>query len=143
LNGSDKSAAARSRNRVSGRRKRNSLEQAGYLVRDGERHDVTGKTGVKMSGPYEYVPANYWTIDTKNGGAYGFNTETSPGPAVPPLEELKAFIPEDKLWPINDYWSFQRRRRPIQNHRHLFCRSRKSATAKRKVLPTSLGNRKP
>ncbi|HXJ46029.1 MAG TPA: glycoside hydrolase family 2 protein [Candidatus Dormibacteraeota bacterium] len=68
--------------------------------------DVTGKTGVKMSGPYEYVPANYWTIDTKNGGAYGFNTETSPGPAVPPLEELKTFIPEDKLWPINDYWSF-------------------------------------
>jgi exo-1,4-beta-D-glucosaminidase len=68
--------------------------------------DVTGKTGVKMSGPYEYVPANYWTIDTKNGGAYGFNTETSPGPAIPPLEELKTFIPEDKLWPINDYWSF-------------------------------------
>jgi len=68
--------------------------------------DVTGKTGVKMSGPYEYVPANYWTTDTKNGGAYGFNTETSPGPAVPPLEELKTFIPEDKLWPINDYWSF-------------------------------------
>jgi exo-1,4-beta-D-glucosaminidase len=68
--------------------------------------DVTGKTGVKMSGPYEYVPANYWTIDTKNGGAYGFNTETSPGPAVPPLEELKTFIPEDKLWPINDFWNF-------------------------------------
>jgi exo-1,4-beta-D-glucosaminidase len=68
--------------------------------------DVTGKTGVKMSGPYEYVPANYWTIDKKNGGAYGFNTETSPGPAVPPLEELKTFLPEDKLWPINDFWNF-------------------------------------
>src|SRR6266478_8408430 len=68
--------------------------------------DVTGRTGVKMSGPYEYVPANYWTIDTKNGGAYGFNTETSPGPAVPPLEELKTFIPEDKLWPMNDVWNF-------------------------------------
>jgi len=68
--------------------------------------DVTGKTGVKMSGPYEYVPANYWIIDTKAGGAYGFNTETSPGPAVPPLEELKTFIPEDKLWPMNDVWNF-------------------------------------
>jgi hypothetical protein len=68
--------------------------------------DVTGKTGVKMSGPYEYVPANYWTIDTKNGGAYGFNTETSPGPAVPPLEELETFIPEDKLWPVSDVWNF-------------------------------------
>ncbi|HET9805009.1 MAG TPA: glycoside hydrolase family 2 protein [Candidatus Acidoferrum sp.] len=68
--------------------------------------DVTGKSGVKMSGPYEYVPADYWTIDTKNGGGYGFNTETSPGPAVPPVEELKTFIPEDKLWPINEVWSF-------------------------------------
>lgn len=68
--------------------------------------DVTGKSGVKMSGPYDYVPANYWIIDTKAGGAYGFNTETSPGPAVPPLEELKTFIPEDKLWPVNDFWNF-------------------------------------
>ena len=68
--------------------------------------DVTGKSGVKMSGPYDYVPANYWIVDTKAGGAYGFNTETSPGPAVPPLEELKTFIPEDKLWPINDVWNF-------------------------------------
>src|SRR5215470_5896696 len=68
--------------------------------------DVTGKSGVKMSGPYDYVPANYWIIDTKAGGAYGFNTETSPGPAVPPVEELKTFLPEDKLWPINDVWNF-------------------------------------
>jgi exo-1,4-beta-D-glucosaminidase len=68
--------------------------------------EVTGKSGVKMSGPYDYVPANYWIIDTKAGGAYGFNTETSPGPAVPPLEELKTFIPEDKLWPVNDFWNF-------------------------------------
>jgi exo-1,4-beta-D-glucosaminidase len=68
--------------------------------------DVTGKSGVKMSGPYDYVPPNYWIVDTKAGGAYGFNTETSPGPAVPPLEELKTFIPEDKLWPVNDVWNF-------------------------------------
>src|SRR6266699_1667457 len=32
------SAAARSRNGLSGRRKRNALEQAGYLVRNGERY---------------------------------------------------------------------------------------------------------
>src|SRR5262249_39811201 len=37
---------------------------------------------------------------------YGFNTETSPGPAVPPLEELKTLFPEDKLWPINEFWNF-------------------------------------
>jgi exo-1,4-beta-D-glucosaminidase len=71
-----------------------------------KRAEVTGVSGVKMSGPYDYVPPNYWLLDTKAGGAYGFNTETSPGPAVPPLEELKTFIPADKLWPMGDFWEF-------------------------------------
>jgi exo-1,4-beta-D-glucosaminidase len=71
-----------------------------------KRAEVTGDSGVKMSGPYDYVPPDYWLLDTRAGGAYGFNTETSPGPAVPPLEELKTFIPGDKLWPINDVWNF-------------------------------------
>ncbi|HEY2118307.1 MAG TPA: glycoside hydrolase family 2 protein [Candidatus Acidoferrum sp.] len=71
-----------------------------------KKTDVTGDTGVKMSGPYEYVSPNYWSVDTKHGGAYGFNTETSPGPAVPPLEELRSLLPPDKLWPISDYWNF-------------------------------------
>jgi exo-1,4-beta-D-glucosaminidase len=65
-----------------------------------------GQTGVKMTGPYEYVPSRYWLEDTKNGGAYGFNTETSPGPAVPPVASLKAMLPADHLWPIDDYWNF-------------------------------------
>jgi len=71
-----------------------------------KKSDISGASGVKMSGPYEYVSPNYWLTDTKNGGAYGFNTETSPGPAVPPLEELQSFLPADKLWPINEYWNF-------------------------------------
>jgi exo-1,4-beta-D-glucosaminidase len=71
-----------------------------------KRAEVTGDSGVKMSGPYDYVPPDYWLLDTRAGGAYGFNTETSPGPAVPPLEELKTFIPEDKLWPMSEVWDF-------------------------------------
>jgi len=71
-----------------------------------KKAEVTGDSGVKMSGPYDYVPPAYWLLDTKAGGAYGFNTETSPGPAVPPFEELKTFIPEDKLWPMNEVWNF-------------------------------------
>jgi len=67
---------------------------------------VTGKSGVKMTGPYEYVPPVYWLADTKAGGAYGYNTETSPGPAIPPRESLKRFIPKDHLWPIDDVWNF-------------------------------------
>lgn len=72
----------------------------------GNSSDITGPSGVKMLGPYDYVPPVYWYVDTKNGGAYGFNTETGPGPQVPPLESLKKMLPADKLWPINDFWYF-------------------------------------
>ena len=67
---------------------------------------VTGESGVKMTGPYEYVPPVYWLADTKAGGAYGYNTETSPGPAIPPRESLERFIPKDHLWPIEGVWNF-------------------------------------
>jgi exo-1,4-beta-D-glucosaminidase len=67
---------------------------------------VTGKSGVKMTGPYEYVPPIYWFADTKAGGAWSYNTETSPGPAIPPKESLEKFIPKEHLWPIDDYWNF-------------------------------------
>ena len=67
---------------------------------------VTGASGVKMSGPYDYVPPNYWLTDAAPGGAFGYNTETSPGPVIPPLESLKRFIPADHLWPIDDYWNY-------------------------------------
>jgi exo-1,4-beta-D-glucosaminidase len=67
---------------------------------------VTGKSGVKMTGPYEYVPPVYWLADTKAGGAYGYNTETSPGPAIPPREALEKFIPKDHLWPMDEVWNF-------------------------------------
>jgi len=67
---------------------------------------VTGKSGVKMTGPYEYVPPVYWLTDTQAGGAYGYNTETSPGPAIPTLESVKRFIPKEHLWPIDDVWNY-------------------------------------
>jgi exo-1,4-beta-D-glucosaminidase len=67
---------------------------------------VTGNSGVKMTGPYEYVAPKYWLEDSKRGGAYGFNTETSPGPAIPVIESLKKFLPPDKLWPVNEVWDY-------------------------------------
>jgi exo-1,4-beta-D-glucosaminidase len=67
---------------------------------------VTGMSGVKMTGPYEYVPPVYWLEDTQAGGAYGYNTETSPGPAIPTKESLERFIPHDHLWPIDDVWNY-------------------------------------
>jgi exo-1,4-beta-D-glucosaminidase len=71
---------------------------------------VTGPSGVKMTGPYQYVPPSYWldlgAINKKFGGAFGFNTETSPGPAVPTLDSLKKMLPKDHLWPMDEFWNF-------------------------------------
>ena len=61
-----------------------------------------GDSGVKMTGPYEYVAPSYWQTDKTDsarqcnaggcGGAYGFNTETSMGPAVPPIESIRQWL---------------------------------------------------
>ena len=83
---------------------------------------VSGESGVKMSGPYEYVAPSYWTGDPYQkteqepcnpggcGGGYGFNTETSMGPAVPPIESVERMVPKDHLWsadgPLDEYWNF-------------------------------------
>jgi len=70
---------------------------------------ITGTSGVKMSGPYDYVPPLYWFAPHAQsltlGGGFSYNTETSPGPAIPTIESLKKFLPADKLWPINEAWS--------------------------------------
>ena len=67
---------------------------------------VSGPSGVKMKGPYDYVPPSYWLTDTKNGGAFGFATEIGPGAAVPPIESLRRMLPADHIWPIDDFWRF-------------------------------------
>jgi len=67
---------------------------------------VSGPSGVKMRGPYEYIPPSYWLLDKKNGGAFGFATEVGPGPAVPPIESLKRMLPPDHLWPIDNFWDY-------------------------------------
>jgi len=85
----------------------------------GESTTLTGASGVKMTGPYEYVAPSYWQTDTPQGqpgrkrcnpggcgGAYGFNTETSMGPAVPPIESIRAMVGADHLWPIDDVWNY-------------------------------------
>jgi exo-1,4-beta-D-glucosaminidase len=68
--------------------------------------NISGPSGVKMLGPYAYTPPIYWYTDKKRGGAYGFNTETSPGEAVPVLESIRKMIPEEHLWPIDEVWEF-------------------------------------
>jgi exo-1,4-beta-D-glucosaminidase len=66
---------------------------------------VTGESGVKMTGPYDYVAPSYWYVDQHNGGAFGFNTETSPGPAIPSLASREMFLPDAQAWPPTPTWN--------------------------------------
>jgi exo-1,4-beta-D-glucosaminidase len=69
---------------------------------------VSGYSGVKMAGPYEWVPPIYWETDstTKFGGTWSFATEISPGPSIPPYESLIKFIPKDSLWYTSPSWLY-------------------------------------
>jgi exo-1,4-beta-D-glucosaminidase len=61
---------------------------------------ITGSSGMKMTGPYDWVPPNYW-YNKREGGAYGFNSETSAGPDVPTLDTLHRMMSPselDSLW---------------------------------------------
>jgi len=66
---------------------------------------VTGASGVKMTGPYDYVAPSYWSVDKQGGGAFGFNTETSPGPAISSLASRQKFLPDPEAWPPSANWS--------------------------------------
>ena len=68
------------------------------------KSELTGWSGSKMAGPYEYVGPDYWYIDTMNGGAFGFNTETGIGANIPQIESLRQMIPEEHIWPLSEYW---------------------------------------
>src|SRR5208282_5106502 len=68
---------------------------------------ITGPTGVKMSGPYDYVPPDYWLTDTRRfGGAFGFATEISPGPAIPPVSSLRRMLTPDHIAPDDPVWNY-------------------------------------
>ena len=60
-----------------------------------------------MTGPYDWVPPSYWMQDSTNGGAWAYNTETSPGAAVPPIESIRKMMPvQDIQWPLDSVWLF-------------------------------------
>lgn len=68
---------------------------------------VSGHSGVKMNGPYDWVPPIYWETDSnRRGGAWSFATEISPGPSIPPMESLLKFMPEDSISVLNSIWLY-------------------------------------
>jgi exo-1,4-beta-D-glucosaminidase len=67
--------------------------------------ELTGPSGMKMAGPYDYVPPCYWLEDQQRGGAFGFATEIGTGPAIPPVETLRSMLGEEHLWPPDACWT--------------------------------------
>ena len=67
---------------------------------------VSGPSGNKMEGPYEYVGPDYWYLDKKHGGAFGFNTETGVGLNLPQQESLRRMLGEEHLWPADSVWNY-------------------------------------
>lgn len=59
-----------------------------------------GSSGMKMTGPYDWIPPGYWYAK-REGGATGFNSETSAGPDIPTLDTLRRMLTPaelDTLW---------------------------------------------
>jgi exo-1,4-beta-D-glucosaminidase len=56
----------------------------------------TGPSGMKMAGPYDWVPPAYWYAD-KLGGAFGFDSEVSAGATIPRLDDLTRMLSPQEL----------------------------------------------
>ncbi|MEJ6951870.1 glycoside hydrolase family 2 protein [Natronospora cellulosivora (SeqCode)] len=65
---------------------------------------LTGEPGVKMSGPYSYIPPQYWYDESMPGVAGKFNTETGPDMCLPQFDSLKRFLEPEELEVGSDAW---------------------------------------
>jgi exo-1,4-beta-D-glucosaminidase len=63
---------------------------------------VAGASGLKMAGPYAWVPPSYWYAD-KLGGAFGFDSEVSAGADIPRLEDVQRMLSPQSLEAL---WKF-------------------------------------
>lgn len=60
--------------------------------------EEAGPSGMKMTGPYSWVPPAYWYRDEPNlGGAVGFNSETSAGNNLPRLESIERMLSDEEM----------------------------------------------
>ena len=64
--------------------------------------EVSGPTGMKMVGPYDYQAPSYWYCKEAPGGSFGFNTETGIGAQMPMRESIEKMIPLESLWPVGE-----------------------------------------
>ncbi|KAJ5118233.1 hypothetical protein N7526_009870 [Penicillium atrosanguineum] len=62
--------------------------------------EALGPSGMKMDGPYDWVPPNYWYGEDE-GAAFGFGSELGAGVGTPEMGSLKKFLSQndmDQLW---------------------------------------------
>ncbi|KAL7811947.1 family 2 glycoside hydrolase [Trichoderma gracile] len=66
---------------------------------------LLGPGGMKMDGPYDWVPPNYWydvePSEDRLGAAFGFGSELGAGVGTPELSSLKRFLNQSDL---DDLW---------------------------------------
>lgn len=67
--------------------------------------NLSGTSGTKMAGPYDYVAPAYWYAKEAPGGAFGFNTETGIGAQIPVKESLLQMF-GNQLWPLDEVWDY-------------------------------------
>jgi exo-1,4-beta-D-glucosaminidase len=69
---------------------------------------AAGPSGMKMAGPYAWIPPSYWYAD-KLGGAFGFDSEVSAGADIPRLEDVQRMLSplaQEALWKYPDVRQF-------------------------------------
>ncbi|MFF7356480.1 exo-beta-D-glucosaminidase [Streptomyces filipinensis] len=97
-----------------------------------------GSSGMKMTGPYDWVPPGYWYAK-REGGATGFNSETSAGPSIPTLDTLHRMMTPaelDTLWKDPDAKQYHRSPSPVFGTLKIYD----AALAGRYGAPTSLAD---
>ncbi|HVX05769.1 MAG TPA: glycoside hydrolase family 2, partial [Rhodanobacteraceae bacterium] len=69
---------------------------------------AAGPSGMKMAGPYAWIPPSYWYAD-KLGGAFGFDSEVSAGADIPRLEDVQHMLSplsQEALWKFPEVRQF-------------------------------------
>src|SRR6202142_3849425 len=66
----------------------------------------TGPSGMKMAGPYSWVPPAYWYADDL-GGAFGFDSEVRAGDSIPLMDDLTRMLSPQALEAL---WKYQQAR---------------------------------
>ncbi|MDV9175433.1 exo-beta-D-glucosaminidase [Streptomyces sp. W16] len=97
---------------------------------------ISGSSGMKMTGPYDWIPPNYWYAK-REGGATGFNSETSAGPDIPTLDTLRRMMTPAELatlWKNPNAKQYHRSPSPVFNTLKLYD----NALTGRYGPPTSL-----